>query len=764
MKLFPLAIVAATLAAGTARADVSQDSAPPAGRSLFDYLMANPSSAGLSLADANDADALSAAAWGVIVKDCKTSGCHAKWKDLKWIVENQRVKPGDVGGSKLVARVVDIQDMPQNAAGDVVPMPPGDLDAIKAWIAAGAPVPGVGGTGSGGTGGGTMPPPPGGSGGGGNATGDSGSTTPPGPDGSDLVPATVDVPFPFERLVEKLAQRAQGTVGGTPVLPAMVLIPNGRSLQRDHTNAPNPRVVAAFTDHPAVNNDVAVSIRDRVFLGYAAQANQLEVISYNEQAGRFEFQIVTDYREGGKKQVLYANRGFCIECHKAKGPIFSKNTWDETNANLGVATVIEKSIDTAIQGAAGGIAGVLPQAGDDKCPSQARFFNVVCARGNKGLSYAVDTSTIRAARLPAVSRFWAEGCKGASGNLTPDACRAGVFFYGLLASQGLDGDAISGMPSYEEILKAWKAANLSTAFSLGRLENRNPTDFQDFQMFQMEDEQARINLWKKNLAQATIKSEHDPRTTPASPYAYSPGGDAMKEALDLTIGAISGMITPSERAALPQDAAKLAAGVKAALAAGGDAFGFFPLRKRNVMLPVYKSLGITTLAGQPMQATGVSYQLGAPLLDVNNAAAGGALFTVVDLCGTSCHAVPGFVSPEGKKIDFLVREGLSDKDLWLKIVKTEKAEFCRRVDLNDGTLIAGGKDMRMPRPSTAAFKRIKDDEKLKGTSDRKTLMDAYRDKLLEVAGDPSAVQTVGASPEELKAMAAKCVWTKYTGN
>ena len=38
--------------------------------------------------------------------------------------------------------------------------------------------------------------------------------------------------------------------------------------------------------------------RDRLYLGYQENANLIEVISYNEAAARFEFQLVRDYRAG----------------------------------------------------------------------------------------------------------------------------------------------------------------------------------------------------------------------------------------------------------------------------------------------------------------------------------------------------------------------------------------------------------------------------------------------------------------------------------
>ena len=116
-----------------------------------------------------------------------------------------------------------------------------------------------------------------------------------------------------------------------------VLIPLGRSLQRTAA-APD------FFAFPARRRR-----RHRRGRGSAARAatgstsatrrkpNLLEVISYNEAAARFEFQLVRDYRAGGTPRVVYANRAVCTACHQNHAPIFSRQVWDETNANPRIA-------------------------------------------------------------------------------------------------------------------------------------------------------------------------------------------------------------------------------------------------------------------------------------------------------------------------------------------------------------------------------------------------------------------------------------------
>lgn len=551
--------------------------------------------------------------------------------------------------------------------------------------------------------------------------------------------ATYDVPFPFEKLMAELAKKSQGTVGGAANLPAMLLIPSGRSLQKDHTDISSPRVIAAFTEHPLKANDVGLTVRDRIYVGYAAKANQIEVISYNEQAGRYEFQIVADYREGGMKRVMYANRAFCVECHKAQTPIFAKNTWDETNANMGVASAMEKQSATE---------------------ATETFFGVVRTRGNKGLSYAIDTSTDRGGRLPAVSRYWQNGCKLSIGGLKPEDCRAAIFLYGLAAAQGLDPDAVPGIAAYADVLKTFKASltEQQLRFYVGDIANRNPSGFEQMQILQMPEESDRVALWQKNLVNnRDIEESQDPKQTPLEAYAWSPGVDSAKQALDLTISTISGFVTPSERGALPKDAAKLAAAVKAAIAAGGEdkPFGELPLRKGALMGPFFKAAGVTQIAGTAITNGYHDNKSKMPNIEVDTggAATGSGLFALENYCGTSCHGVQGF----GDGIDFLARDAnTTDKELWIKMIKKEKAEVCRRLDWTDPTVNSMA---RMPRPP-----RMQDflkDEKEKGVSDRKILMETYRDKLLEFAGSPEQAAAVGISPDELTALAAKCKWTKY---
>jgi hypothetical protein len=119
-----------------------------------------------------------------------------------------------------------------------------------------------------------------------------------GPPASSRDAADYALPVPFERLLADLNRRI------APAEATTVLIPLGRSLQR-HAADPDyfaaPRVVVAIPEHAGVPD--RPWLQDRLFLGYHADAEIIEVISYNEAAGRFEFPLVEDYRPGRVPRV-----------------------------------------------------------------------------------------------------------------------------------------------------------------------------------------------------------------------------------------------------------------------------------------------------------------------------------------------------------------------------------------------------------------------------------------------------------------------------
>jgi hypothetical protein len=189
-------------------------------------------------------------------------------------------------------------------------------------------------------------------------------------------------PLPFERLLAELEARI------APARATAVLIPLGRSLQRlaadpDFFHA--PRIVVAVTeDDPGPGRAL---LKDRIYLGYHERAEVIEVISYNEAAGRFEFQVVDGYGPGGVPDVGPADRSLCTTCHQGHGPIFPLAPWLETDANPAVAA---------------------------RLAALGATFHGVPTRGGVDRADAFDRSTERAARIGFLNALWNEGCGGES--------------------------------------------------------------------------------------------------------------------------------------------------------------------------------------------------------------------------------------------------------------------------------------------------------------------------------------------------------------
>jgi mono/diheme cytochrome c family protein len=222
------------------------------------------------------------------------------------------------------------------------------------------------------------------------------------------------IPFPFSALVERIQSELGNTefAGGT----RMAMIPMGRSLQRVAA-APDffkhPRIVFAVTGEPAdSHNKPGLLLKDRLYIGYVEKTNMLEVISYNEAAGRYEFQLVKDYRTGAQPQVYYVNRAICIACHQNHAPIFSKAVWSESNAN-------------------GRMADLLGQARTD--------FYAQHPQANIDFPDDIGQSSIRANALVMQQALWQRGCEIPGEPVRSRRCRAAAVV-GIM-QQALSGEA-----------------------------------------------------------------------------------------------------------------------------------------------------------------------------------------------------------------------------------------------------------------------------------------------------------------------------------
>lgn len=258
--------------------------------------------------------------------------------------------------------------------------------------------------------------------------------------------AVYDIPYPFEKVVARL----EAAVGRPmdplrPAGPKGLLIPLGRSLQRnaavsDDTNVKDlnpyfqfPRVVVGLDeDAPAAPGVLREHLRDRFFIGFHEKAQVLEVVSYNEDAGRFEFQIVRDYNERGEAKVFYAQRSLCLSCHQNQSPIFAKQPWNEMNAHQVLIDRLNANLKTDA--------------------SRPGYYHGVPVRIGLTTPYAFDNSTDRANFIIPTQRLWRRMCASTE-------CRAQVLLAALLrtVAKPLNLAVEIDRPFVDQIAQAFRA-------------------------------------------------------------------------------------------------------------------------------------------------------------------------------------------------------------------------------------------------------------------------------------------------------------------
>ena len=193
------------------------------------------------------------------------------------------------------------------------------------------------------------------------------------------------IPYPFSSLVESLESRIDN--GGQPGV-RLTFIPMGRSLQRD---VPAPeyfkfsRVVIALEGEPITAGNAAGEVLEyRLFIAHQPKTETLEIISYNDAVGRFEFQVVENYGPNRSPRVRRANRVMCLSCHQNAAPIFAMRPWSETSLNVEIASKLVSA---------------QPQKFDS-------FIDVVSADAG-----VIDLLTERANYLAAAQLIWQRGCQ-----------------------------------------------------------------------------------------------------------------------------------------------------------------------------------------------------------------------------------------------------------------------------------------------------------------------------------------------------------------
>jgi hypothetical protein len=251
------------------------------------------------------------------------------------------------------------------------------------------------------------------------------------------------LPFPFEKVVALL--QAQDPEGRAPLA---LLIPRGRSLLKASAHDERPRILTA-ADFNAANPPGALGLaaRGALFVAFVEDAAEIEVISYNEAAGRYEFQLVQDYREGGVPRIVYARRAICTTCHQGAAPIFPQRPWSETNAAPAVARAIEEARGgEAYRGVPAGVPLAVPERYDE----------------------LTDVANF----VPVAQRIWLDGCGAGEAGA---ACRRELLGQALafaIHPGGFDPSGAAAGRLRALQARAWPTAGIAVADA--DLRNRDP--------------------------------------------------------------------------------------------------------------------------------------------------------------------------------------------------------------------------------------------------------------------------------------------------
>ena len=185
------------------------------------------------------------------------------------------------------------------------------------------------------------------------------------------VDGKVVIPWPMTELLKRVEE-----VTGIPTVK--VVIPGSRSLQRLNSTFKYPRLVFTTQNpQPAAGARMPLPTEGKIFIGYSEYANEIEVISWNEGAGRFEFQLIHNYTSAGQTP-FYTSRDVCAGCHHNLGPIFPDDAWSETTGSSAIAkrVVAARGSDAPYHGAR------IFQNSDDRAPISRRFDEI--GRGANG--------------------------------------------------------------------------------------------------------------------------------------------------------------------------------------------------------------------------------------------------------------------------------------------------------------------------------------------------------------------------------------------
>ncbi len=419
--------------------------------------------------------------------------------------------------------------------------------------------------------------------------------------------APLAVPFPFESLVGALTSRS-----GAGVLSA--LIPRGRSLLRA-ANAVDPfrfpRAIVGLKPEPPFGGSV--------FVAFVEPAERLEVISFNEAMGRYEFQVVTDYAPGKTPVVKYANRAVCVACHQDGGPLFPEYTWAETNENAYIGLIMER--DQAAQSYHG-------------LPLRSPAFSGVTE---------LDRSVREAHVSLALQKAWTLGCSGEA--QAQVECRALILESGLRRFLGL-GASMQAPANWVVDWRTFATEALGPSSGLDDPRGAFPATF-------IAEADADLDAIKQEiLAYGDVRGELDPLSPrPKERFFDREVRDLLAaDGWEKVVQFAARQLNRADRALLQaklgsgaEGTAKLAATVQIlrqrTLEGVSDVLGARPLARGVIFPELLAALGATDT--RPSCCAAPTPEMAAPILEGDESGGGGRseLATLRHYCA-ACHTSP----------------------------------------------------------------------------------------------------------------------------
>lgn len=265
---------------------------------------------------------------------------------------------------------------------------------------------------------------------------------------------TSRLPTTFASLVSRIEAATRGE-------RQVTMIPFGRSLARAVTDARDPRIVVAIRNdaNARLATDSVDTHAAPIFLGYAKKPGTVEVISYNEQEGRFDFELIDNLAPAAAPSttpttptVRYADRRLCLACHKSETPLFSAGLWSETLDHnptlLERVRVQHRARNFIYEGFA------LPDEAIEQFVPPGQAFEDFAIEAYKRLT---------------LNKIWRDTCKG------QPQCRADLALFALLASSGLNQTipALNGSETFRRAARHF--AGLVQTVNGGAINNRSPT-------------------------------------------------------------------------------------------------------------------------------------------------------------------------------------------------------------------------------------------------------------------------------------------------